>query len=163
MSRFYKNRFVHTAFFTTLILATAAACSSENQSVTAPVSAIQFATLQASTVATTTYTLSSVTPPIQCTDAAGAVTTVTGGTLVLSGNGKFTATFNTETTASDGTISTGSVSQRGTFTQSGSTITFKVPGTGTLTGIVDSTNGTITIVDYPYCGSTHTAVFTLNQ
>ena len=161
MSKFYQNRFVQTAFFTTLILATAAACSSETQSTTGPAAATRFSALQAS-ASSTTYTLSSLTPPIECTDASRAVTTVTGGTLVLLKNGKFTATFNTETTATDGTVSTGSVSKSGTYTQSGSTITFNVPGVGTFTGTVDSTNSTITIADYPYCGSTHTAVFTLN-
>ncbi|HJP87315.1 MAG TPA: hypothetical protein VJ852_15085 [Gemmatimonadaceae bacterium] len=162
MSKLYQNRFVQTVFFTTLIFAAAAACSSESQSATGLVAGTRVSALQASIASTTTYTLSSVTPPIVCTDASGAVTTVTGGTLVLSRNGKFTATFNTQTTASDGTVSAGSVSKSGSYSQSGSVITFQVPGVGTFTGTVDSANGTITIADYPYCGSTHTAVFTLN-
>ena len=109
-----------------------------------------------SVVTTQTYVLSSVTPPIQCVDASGAVTTVTAGNAVLSSNGKFTATFTTSTTSGT-VVTTQSYTEKGTFAQTGTTIVFKAAG-GTYTGTID--NGTLTIADYPYCGATHTAVFT---
>jgi hypothetical protein len=131
-------------------------CSSDIQSPTSP---LNFERTLGSAIAATTqnFTLSSVTPPIQCTDASGAVTTVTGGTLALSSTGKFTAVFPTETN-SDGVITSGSRTEKGTFTESGSTIKFKVSGAGAFAGTID--NGTITIANYPLCGATHTAIFT---
>jgi len=110
-----------------------------------------------SALTTQTYALSSVTPPIQCVDASGAVTTVTGGNVVLSSNGKFTATFTTSTTSGT-VVTTQSYAEKGTFVQTGNTIVFKAAGAGTYTATID--NGTLTIADYPYCGATHTAVFT---
>jgi hypothetical protein len=105
-----------------------------------------------------TFTLSSITPPIECVDASGATTTVTGGTLTLTNSGKFTAVFATSTTTSGGVVSTSSYTEKGSFTQSGSTLVFKAPGAGTFTATQDA--GTLTIADYPYCGTTHTAIFT---
>lgn len=154
MAKFHKHGFATPTLLATLILAATVACSSDIQSATSP-----FAGRDVKAIATTTqsFTLSSVTPPIACTDASGAVTTVTGGTLVLSSNGKFEATFQTQTD-SNGVITTGTVTQRGSFTQSGSTLTFKVPGTGTFTGTL--VDGTLTITDLPLCGTTHTVIFT---
>jgi hypothetical protein len=156
MAKFHKQSMAVPAFFATLVLAATVACSSDIQSATSPF-AVAGRDANAVAATTQTFTLSSVTPPIQCTDASGAVTTVTGGTLVLSSTGKFEATFATQTDT-NGVITTGTVTQKGSFTQSGSTITFKVPGTGTFTGAL--VDGTLTITGLPLCGSTHTAVFT---
>jgi len=136
-----------------LALSLAAACSADQR---LPVGPDARSPKLAASVTSTTYTLSSVTPPIVCTDAAGATTTVTGGTVTLSSNGKFTAQFTTETT-SDGVTTTSAYAEKGSYTQSGSAITFKVSGGGTYTGTLES--GTLTITDYPLCGTTHTAVF----
>jgi len=137
-----------------LVLSLAVACSADQRSPTDP-GALSPKVVSA-VVTSTTYTLSSVAPPIVCTDASGATTTVTGGTLTLSSNGKFTAQFATETT-SGGLTATSSYTEKGSYTQSGSTITFKVAGGRTYSGTLD--NGAVTIVDYPLCGATHTAVF----
>jgi hypothetical protein len=156
MAKFHNHGLAVPAFFATLMLAATVACSSDIQSATSPFAS---AGNDASVVAATTqsFTLSSVTPPIECTDASGAVTTVTGGSLVLSSSGKFEATFATRTDT-NGVITTGTVTQKGSFTQSGSTITFKVPGTGSFAGTL--VDGTLTITNLPLCGSTHTVVFT---
>ena len=133
-----------------------AACSSDKMATTMPNAT---AASHASAPSTsTTFTLSSITPPITCVDAAGATTTVTGGTLTLLDNGKFTAVFTTSTTTSGGIVTTSSYTEKGTFTQTGSTLVFKAAGAGTLTGTLSG--GTLTIADYPYCGATHTAIFT---
>ena len=136
-------------------IALAAGCAGDES--TAPRRAAPRAPSYAASTSAGTFTLSSVTPPIECTDASGAVTTVTGGTLSLTANGKFTATFTTRTTSGD-VVTTSSYTEKGTFTQSGSTVVFKVPGAGSYTAILD--NGTLTITDYPFCGTAHTAVFT---
>lgn len=135
-------------------LAYVAACSADGRTATAP-RATQ-ARYAVSNVTTTSFTLSSVTPPIQCVDASGAVTTVTGGNLALASNGKFTATFATSTT-NGSTVTTQSYTEKGTFVQTGNVIVFKANGSS-YTGTID--NGTLTIADYPLCGTTHTAIFT---
>lgn len=136
-------------------LALVASCSADERTISAPrATQAQYAV---STVTSTSYTLSSVTPPIQCVAASGAITTVTGGTLVISSNGKFTAIFPTLTT-SGGVVTTSSYTEKGTFVQTGNVIVFHVSGGGSYTGTLAS--GTITIADYPLCGTTHTAVFT---
>jgi hypothetical protein len=134
----------------------AVACSADTQLATSPLTGAESSARFAISATSRTFQLSSVTPPIECTNTAGAVTTVTGGTLVLSSTGKFTATFATQTT-SGGVTTTDAYTEKGTFSQSGSTIVFKVPGPITYSGTID--NGTLTISNYPYCGSTHTAVF----
>lgn len=131
-----------------------ASCSGDARTTTAPHATQALYAL--STATTTSFTLSSVTPPIQCVDASGAVTTVTGGTLVLSSTGRFTATFATSTT-SGSAVTTQNYSEKGTFVQSGNVIVFKVSGGGSYTGTID--NGTLTVADYPLCGATHTAIF----
>lgn len=136
-------------------LAFAVSCSGDGRMLTTP-GATQ-AHYAVSNVTTTSYSLSSVTPPIQCVDASGAVTTVNGGRLVLSSNGSFTATFAT-TTTNGGAVTTQSYVEKGTFVQTGNVIVFKVSGGGSYTGTI--ANGTITIADYPLCGTTHTAIFT---
>jgi len=136
-------------------LALVASCSSEGRATTAPRAASAQYALSA--VTSTTFVLSSVTPPIACVDASGAVTTVTGGKLVLASNGKFTATFMTSTTSSN-VATTQSYTEKGTFLQTGNTIVFQVNGAGSYTGTLD--NGTLTLADYPLCGTTHTAIFT---
>jgi hypothetical protein len=142
-----------------LAVALTAACTTDHPSPTAPVAAAG-PILASALNGPTSFTLSSVTPPIVCTDASGATTTVTGGTLTLSPNGKFTATFTTQT-SSGATVSTSSYTEKGTYSVSGSTITFKVGGGGTYTGTL--VNGTLTIANYPLCGATHTAVFVQTQ
>jgi hypothetical protein len=139
------------------MLSLVAACSADHVPMSAPRSVASSAASYAlTTTSSTTFTLQSVTPAIQCTDASGATTTVTAGTAKLA-NGKFTATFATITTNGQVTT-TSSQTEMGTFTQSGSTLVFKVTGAGTLTGTLDG--GTLTIANYPFCGATHTAVFT---
>jgi hypothetical protein len=157
MVKFHNTAFLRAAFLTAAMFAAVAACSSDIQSPTSPLAA---GTRSASTAAVVTqsFKLSSVSPEIQCTDASGAVTTVTGGTLDLLSNGKFTATFATQTNT-NGVNTTGTQTVKGTFTQSGTTFVFKVPGSGTFTGTLDS-NGNLTIANLPLCGTTHTAVFT---
>ena len=141
---------------TSLVMASlVAACSADRPATTMPnATASSYST---SPTTSTTFTLSSITPPIECVDASGATTTVTGGTVTLVDNGKFTATFTTSTT-SGGVVTTSSYTEKGSFTQSGSTLVFKAPGAGTFTATLDA--GTLTIADYPYCGATHTAIFT---
>jgi hypothetical protein len=143
-----RNTLTLLAFASSLAVVTS--CSADGRTSTAPrATQVQYAL---SNVTTTSFTLSSVTPPIQCVDASGAVTTVTGGNVVLSSSGKVTATFATSTTSG----TTQSYSEKGTFTQTGSVIVFKVSGSN-YTGTID--NGTLTIADYPLCGTTHTAIF----
>ena len=137
-------------------VALSAACSTDSRiAPTAPAAGADLS-LASALASATTFTLTSVSPPIVCTDASGATTTVTGGTLTLSPNGKFTATFSTET-SSGGTTTTSSYTEKGTYSVSGTTVTFKVPGGGTYTGTLE--NGSLTIADYPLCGMTHTAIF----
>lgn len=143
-----------------LALAVSVACTAEHQPPTAPDARTPLA---AKATTSATYTLSSVTPPIQCVDAAsGATTTVTGGMLTLASNTRFTATFTTARTSTTGAITTGSYTEKGTYTRSGSTITFTASDGSTFVGTVDDAAGTITIADYSFCGTTHTAVFVLN-
>jgi hypothetical protein len=143
-----------TTLATAAVLAVAAACSGEQT-----VTGIQNAgsARVATSVTSTQFTLSSITPDVQCTDSNGAVTTVTGGTLKLSSDGKYSATFATSTT-SGGVVSTKSYTENSTFTRSGSTLTFNVPNVGTFTGTLS--NGTLTVANIPYCGATHTVVYT---
>jgi hypothetical protein len=146
------------AVLTTAFTLVVAACSADQISSTgAPSASPTSANFSATVTSPANFTLSSVTPPIECTDASGAVTTVTGGTLALGSAGKFTATFTTSTTTGEA-VTTQTYSEKGSFTHSGSTLVFKVPGAGTYTGTLDS--GTLTIADYPFCGATHTAIFT---
>jgi hypothetical protein len=141
---------------TSLVMASlAAACSADRIPTTMPNA--RAASYSSSPSTSTTFTLSSITPPIQCVDASGATTTVTGGTVTLIDNGKFTATFATSTT-SGGVVTSSSVTEKGSFTQSGSTLVFKAPGAGAFNATLDA--GTLTVADYPYCGATHTAIFT---
>ena len=138
-------------------VALSAACSTDSRiAPTAPAAGADLS-LASALASATTFTLSSVSPPIVCTDASGATTTVTGGTVTLAPNGKFTATFTTQTTSSDGATTTSSYTEKGTYSVSGTTVTFKVPGSGTYTGTLE--NGSLTIADYPLCGMTHTAIF----
>jgi hypothetical protein len=135
------------------LVAVLAACS--DQSAAPRTAADPSFTLAA--VTSTQFTLSSITPPVECTDAAGAVTTVTGGTLSLSSGGKYSAAFATSTTSS-GVVTTKTYVENGTFTQKGSTLTFKVAGAGTFSGTLN--NGVLTVANYPYCGATHTLIYT---
>ena len=105
-----------------------------------------------------TFILSSVTPPVSCTDASGAVTTVSGATATLSKTGTFGIVIDAQKTSTTGAVTPETYTSSGTFTQSGSTLVFKVPGAGTFTGTLSG--GTLTIPNYPYCGATHTLVFT---
>ena len=95
-------------------------------------------------------------PVVVCTDASGATTSVTSGTLDLAGKNKFTLTLNIDKT-SGGTTTQQVVTQPGTYSQKGDAITFKVPGVGTFTGTIS--NGVLTVAGYPYCGATHSLTF----
>jgi hypothetical protein len=107
------------------------------------------------TAVTGTYALDNqaTSPPLTCT-VNGTPTTVTGGSLVLRSNGSYIATF----TVQEGTA-TETYQDKGTFTTSGSTIQFRSPRIGTLSGTVSSDGRTISVPNYPYCGTTHTLVF----
>jgi hypothetical protein len=140
-----------------IVFAAATACSSSDQELTAPLSmAVQART----TVSTSsgTFNLSSVTPTVSCTDASGAVTTVNGATATLSSTGTFRLVINAQKTSTTGTVTLENYTNNGTFTQSGSTLVFKVTGVGSFAGTLSG--GTLTVPNYPYCGATHTLVFT---
>ncbi len=142
-----------------LAIVLSAACTADQHNPTAPDAGAR-PSMSSALASSTTFTLSSVTPPIVCTDASGATTTVTGGTVKLSPNGKFTATFATATTSGNVTT-TSSYTEKGTYSVSGSTVTFKIADGGTYTGTLATTGTTttLTIADYPLCGATHTAIF----
>ena len=142
---------------TAIVLAGAAACSSSDQELTAPLSMAAQARASVST-SSGTFVLSSVTPPVSCTDASGAITTVNGATATLSSTGTFRIVINAQKTSTTGTVTLEYYTSSGTFTQSGSTLAFKVPGVGTFAGTLSG--GTLTVPNYPYCGATHTLVFT---
>jgi hypothetical protein len=135
----------------------ATACSASDQQPTAPASTTAQGRVTVST-SSGTFVLSSVTPPISCSDASGSVTTVSGATATLGSTGTFSIVINAQKTSSTGTVTPETYTSSGTFTQSGSTLVFKVPGAGTLTGTLSG--GTLTISNYLYCGATHTLVFT---
>ena len=95
-------------------------------------------------------------PVVVCTDASGATTSVTSGTLDLAAKNKFTLTLNVDKT-SGGATTQQVVTQHGTYSQKGDAITFKVPGVGSFTGTIS--NGVLTVAGYPYCGATHSLTF----
>jgi hypothetical protein len=133
------------------------ACSASDRQLTAPLSATASQSRTTPSTSSGTFTLSSVTPPVSCTDAAGAVTTVNGATAILGNRGTFSLAISAQKTSTTGTVTPETYSTTGTFSQSGSTLVFKVAG-GSFTGTLD--NGTLTVPNYPYCGTTHTLVFT---
>ena len=139
------------------VIVLATACSASDQQPTAPASITAQGRVSIST-SSGTFVLSSVTPPISCSDASGTVTTVNGATATLGSTGTFSVVIDAQKTSSTGTVTPETYTSSGTFTQSGSTLVFKVPGAGTFTGTLSG--GTLTIPNYPYCGATHTLVFT---
>ena len=142
---------------TAIAITAATACSPSDQELTAPFSSAAQSRTSVST-SSGTFILSSVTPPVSCTDASGAVTTVNGATATLSSTGTFRLVINAQTTSTTGAVTPETYTNNGTFTQSGSTLAFKVTGVGTFAGTLDG--GTLTVPNYPYCGATHTLVFT---
>ena len=142
---------------TAIVFAAATACSSSDQALTAPLSMGAQARTSVST-SSGTFILSSVTPPVSCTDASGAVTTVNGATATLSSTGTFRLVINAQKTSTSGAVTPETYTSSGTFTQSGSTLVFKVTGVGSFAGTLSG--GTLTVPNYPYCGATHTLVFT---
>ena len=142
-----------------LAITVSAACTADQHTPTGPAAGAG-PSLSSALASSTTFTLSSITPPIVCTDASGATTTVSGGTVTLLPNGKFSAVFTTSTLSGDVTT-TSSYTEKGTYSVSGSTVTFQLGGGGTYTGTLatSGTETTLTIADYPLCGGTHTAIF----
>ena len=136
----------------------AAACSATDRQPTSPLSPAAALARAGTQTSSGTFVLASVTPPINCTDASGAVTTVSGATATLGSAGTFSIVINAQKTSTSGAVTPETYTSNGTFTQSGSTLTFKVPGVGTFSGTLS--NGTLTVPNYPYCGATHTLVFT---
>ena len=131
------------------------ACSASDGQLTAPLSST--VTSRTST-SSGTFILSSVTPPVSCTDASGAVTTVSGATATLSKTGTFGIVIGAQKTSTTGAVTPETYTSSGTFTQSGSTLVFKISGVGSFAGTLSG--GTLTVPNYPYCGATHTLVFT---
>ena len=142
--------------FAAALVTMGTACSASDGQLTGPMST----TVTPSRTATSsgTFILSSVTPPVSCEDASGAVTTVNGATATLGKTGTFGIVINAQKTSTTGAVTPETYTSNGTFTQSGSTLVFKVPGVGSFAGTLSG--GTLTVSNYPYCGATHTLVFT---
>lgn len=82
-----------------------------------------------------TYTMTSVNngslPATTELSIGGGHVEITGGSFVLRSDNTYTETINTRTVAANGSATTGTQTESGTFALNGSTISFTLPATAT--------------------------------